>query len=160
VGQRVKRLRQSIQAAGQMYAAEQLHAVRIATKKLRYALELIADARIAAVRPLVNTLKRAQDTLGTLHDLQVIEQHVAAVQALPPARRGAHDGGLKVIARMLADECRYLHGRYIKQVPALLQLLETCTGTVLPQLARSTRRRQQLKMIQPTSPRRAVERRA
>ena len=31
-----------------MYAAEQLHAVRIATKKLRYALELIADARIAA----------------------------------------------------------------------------------------------------------------
>ena len=160
VGNRVKRLRQAIQAAGQMYAAERLHAVRIATKKLRYGLELIADARIAAVRPLVNTLKRAQDTLGTLHDLQIIEQHVAAVQALPPTRRGAHDGGLKVIARMLADECRHLHGRYIKQVPALLQLLDTCAQTVLPQLARSKRRRQQLKMIRPTPPRRAVERRA
>ena len=141
-----------------MYAAEQLHAVRIATKKLRYALELIADARIAAVRPLVNTLKRAQDTLGKLHDLQVIEQHVAAVQALPPARRGAHDGGLKVIARTLADECRHLHGRYIKQVPALLQLLDTCTETVLPQLARSTlaRRRQPLKMVRPTPVRRGA----
>ena len=69
-----------------MYAAEQLHAVRIDTKKLRYALELIADARIAAVRPLVNTLKRAQDTLGKLHDLQVIEQHVAAVQAAISSR--------------------------------------------------------------------------
>lgn len=162
VGQRVKRLRQAIQSAGQMYAAEQLHAVRIDTKKLRYALELIADARIAAVRPLVNTLKRAQDTLGKLHDLQVIEQHVAAVQALPPARRGAHDGGLKVIARTLADECRHLHGRYIKQVPALLHLLDTCTETVLPQLARSTlaRRRQPLKMVRPTPVRRALERRA
>ena len=160
VGQRVKRLRQAIQAAGQMYAAEQLHAVRIAAKKLRYALELIADARIAAVRPLVNTLKRAQDTLGKLHDLQVIEQHVAAVQALPPTRRGAHDGGLKVIARMLADECRHLHGRYIKQAPGLMQLLDTCTATVLPQLARSTRRRQQLKMVTTTPARRAIEKRA
>jgi len=141
VAQRVKRLTMAIQAAGQMYAAEQLHAVRIATKKLRYALELIADARLAPVRPLVNTLKRAQDTLGKLHDLQVIEQHVAAVQAMPPARRGAHDGGLKVIAGSLADECRHLHGRYIKQVPALIQLLETCTEAILPQLARRARRR-------------------
>jgi CHAD domain-containing protein len=162
VGNRVKRLRRAIQAAGQIYAAEQLHDVRIATKKLRYALELIADARIAAVRPLVNTLKRAQDTLGKLHDLQVIEQHVAAVQALPPTRRGAHDGGLKVIAGMLADECRHLHGRYIKQVPSLLQLLDTCAETVLPQLARSTpaRPRQPLKMIGPSPVRRALERRA
>ena len=47
VGHRVKRLRQAIESAGQMYAAEQLHAVRIETKKLRYGLELIADARIA-----------------------------------------------------------------------------------------------------------------
>ena len=55
----------AIQNAGQVYAAEQLHAVRIATKKLRYALELVADSRLAPVRPLVNTLKRAQETLGT-----------------------------------------------------------------------------------------------
>jgi CHAD domain-containing protein len=157
----VKRLRQAVQKAGQMYAAEQLHDVRIATKKLRYALELIADARIAAVRPLVNTLKRAQETLGTLHDLQVIEQHVAAVQALPPSRRGAHDGGLKVIARTLADECRHLHGRYIKQVPALLQLLDTCMDTLIPQLSRSSRtRRPQLRMTATPPPRRAVVRRA
>ncbi len=152
VALRVKRLTTAIQEAGQMYAAEQLHAVRIATKKLRYALELIADARLAPVRPLVNTLKRAQDTLGKLHDLQVIEQHVAAVQALPPARRGAHDGGLKVIAGSLADECRHLHGRYIKQVPALIQLLETCTATILPQLARRSRRPLKITFAHPARP--------
>ena len=159
VAQRVNRLRTAIQEAGQMYAAEQLHAVRIATKKLRYALELIADARLAPVRPQVNTLKRAQDTLGTLHDLQVIEQHVAAVQAMPPARRGAHDGGLKVIAGSLAAECRHLHGRYIKQVPALIQLLETCTATILPQLARRARRRP-LKIMLPQPARSPLAKRA
>jgi CHAD domain-containing protein len=161
VAERVKQLRHAIQAAGQIYAADQLHAVRISTKKLRYALELIADARIAPVRPLVNSLKRAQDTLGKLHDLQVIEHHVAAVQALPPTRRGAHDGGLKVVASRLADECRHLHARYIKQVPALIQVLDTCSQTVLPQLARSSAAgRRPLKMRAASHVRTAVERRA
>src|SRR5688572_14340518 len=62
VRQRAHRLGVAIHRAGQVYAAEQLHLVRIATKKLRYALELVADSRLAAVRPMVNTLKRAQET--------------------------------------------------------------------------------------------------
>jgi CHAD domain-containing protein len=136
VGSRAKRLRTAIHKAGQIYAAEQLHVVRIATKKLRYALELVADSRLAAVRPLLGTLKRAQETLGRLHDLQIIEQHVGGLQALPPSRRGAHDGGLDVLARMLADECRHLHARYIKQVPALLELAEKCATLVVPRVAR------------------------
>lgn len=142
VGHRARRLRSAIQQAGQVYAAEQLHVVRIATKKLRYALELVADSRLAPVRPLLATLKRAQETLGRLHDLQIIEQHVAQLQALPPARRGAHDGGLDVMARRLADECRHLHARYIKQVPALLDLVEKCAAAVVPQV----RGRRPLKM--------------
>ena len=143
VGQRAKRLRGAIQSAGQVYAAEQLHLVRIAVKKLRYALELVADSRLAPARPMVNTLKRAQETLGRLHDLQVIEHHVAAVQALPPTRRGADDGGLDVIARMLADECRHIHARYVKQVPALLELTHACASSVVPAI----RRRPPLKML-------------
>jgi CHAD domain-containing protein len=156
VAQRAKRLRSAIQNAGQVYAAEQLHFVRIAVKKLRYALELLADSRLAPVRPLVNTLKRAQETLGRVHDLQVIEHHVAAVQALPPTRRGADDGGLDVIARMLADECRHIHARYVKQVPALLELVESCTSSVVP----SIRRRRPLKMVSPHTSRPAAARRA
>ena len=156
VGQRARRLRDAIQHAGRVYAAEQLHLVRIAVKKLRYALELVADSRLAPVRPLVNTLKRAQETLGRLHDLQVIEHHVAAVQALPPTRRGGDDGGLDIIARMLADECRHIHARYVKQVPALLELVESCTRTVVP----SMRRPRPLKMASPHPARTAAARRA
>lgn len=156
VGQRAKRLRSAIQDAGQVYAAEQLHLVRIAVKKLRYALELVADSRLAPARPMVNTLKRAQETLGRLHDLQVIEHHVAAVQALPPTRRGANDGGLDVIARMLADECRHIHARYVKQVPALLELTDACVSSVVPAI----RRRPPLKMLPLHSSRTPAARRA
>ena len=159
VRQRAHRLSVAIHRAGQVYAAEQLHLVRIATKKLRYALELVADSRLAAVRPMVNTLKRAQETLGRLHDLQVIEHHVAAVQALPPRRRGADGAGLEVIARMLADQCRHLHGRYIKQTAALLELADRCTGTLVPELTRPVKRRP-LKMVPARSPRPATARRA
>lgn len=155
VGQRAKRLRSAIQSAGQIYAAEQLHLVRIAVKKLRYALELVADSRLAPARPMVNTLKRAQETLGRLHDLQVIEHHVAAVQALPPTRRGADDGGLDVIARMLADECRHIHARYVKQVPALLELTQGCASDVVPAI-----RRPPLKMRPPQPSRIPAARRA
>jgi len=156
VGHRARRVRSAIQQAGQVYAAEQLHTVRIATKKLRYALELVADSRLAPVRPLLATLKRAQETLGRLHDLQIIEQHVAQLQALPPSRRGAHDGGLDVMARRLADECRHLHARYIKQVPALLDLVERCASAVVPQV----RGRRPLKMAPARATRIPAARRA
>jgi hypothetical protein len=105
---------------------------------------------------MVNALKRTQETLGRLHDLQVIEHHVAAVQALPPTRRGADANGLNVIARMLADECRHIHARYVKQVPALLDFVDGCTSSVVPSL----RRRRPLKMASPPPTRHAAARRA
>ena len=126
------RLQEAIKAAGQIYAEEPLHGVRIAAKKLRYALELAVDGKVTTARPLISTLKRAQDTLGRLHDLQIIAQHVAAVQALPPARRGARDRGLDVIAARLGEECRHLHARYVKQVPVLLELTERCATLIVP----------------------------
>jgi hypothetical protein len=111
---------------------------------------------MAPVRPLLGALKRAQETLGRLHDLQIIEQHVAALQALPPSRRGAHDGGLNVMARRLADECRHLHARYIKQVPSLLELIARNPIAVVPELTR----RRPLKMVAARSSRSPSARRA
>ena len=70
-----------------MYAPERLHAVRIAAKKLRYGLELAADSGLKQAAPHVRTIKRAQDMLGKLHDLQVLQTHVAAVQAEPRTGR-------------------------------------------------------------------------
>jgi CHAD domain-containing protein len=156
---RAKRFVAAIHAAGQMYAPDRLHDVRIATKKLRYALELASDARVAGARKLVATLKRTQEALGRLNDLHVIQRHVADVQAHPPARRGATDGGLDVIARSLEEECRHLHARYTKQIPSLLELAETCRTSTLGQLNGTRPRPLPLKMTG-AGARRAVARRA
>jgi len=133
---------------------ESLHQVRIATKKLRYGLEIAGEGGIRAANALVRQLKRVQDSLGRLHDLQVLEVHVAAVQALPPALE-MPEGSLTAIARTIEDECRHLHGRYIAMTPALRKTIEA-TGQVVADLARPSTRRRAIKMrVPPKSSRHA-----
>lgn len=113
VARRARRLERAIGAAGQIYEPEGLHGVRIAAKKLRYALEIADESGAAPCADALRTIKRVQDTLGRLHDLQVLQHHVAAVGAAPRSRRSTPDAGLAVLARMIEDECRHLHGRYV-----------------------------------------------
>jgi CHAD domain-containing protein len=158
---RAGRLTAAIREAGHIYAADRLHQVRIAAKKLRYAMELAADGRVPGAGRLVAELKRAQDTLGRLHDLQVLQHHVAAVASAPPSRRGGHDGGLGVIEQALEAECRHLHGKYLASSQSLLDAAERCRTQVSVQLARSTvRRGRSLKMALPVSRRKPAARRA
>lgn len=119
IARRARRLDKAIAEAGQIYAPEGLHQVRIAAKKLRYALELADESGAVPCRTAVLTIKRVQDALGRLHDLQVLQHHVAAVGAAPRRRRSTPDAGLAVLARMIEDECRHLHGRYVASLPAL-----------------------------------------
>lgn len=159
---RAKTLAASIDAAGQIYHPERLHQVRIASKKLRYALEIASDSHAAPAAALVRLLKRTQDNLGRLHDLQVLQRHVAAVQADPPAGRQVPAGGLDVIAQTIETECRHLHARYLASVPALLQLCQTTRHQTAPQLALYARRHaaRPLKMALGTRGNRAAVRRA
>jgi CHAD domain-containing protein len=142
---RAKALHDAAAEAGQLYGAERLHAVRIAAKKLRYAAELAAESGVKAANQPVRTIKRVQDTLGRLHDVQVLQTHVAAVQALPPRAAGA-EGGLDIIARQLEEECRHLHARYVSTVGALQSAIDDIQAVVVPQLARRRKSRGPLKM--------------
>jgi CHAD domain-containing protein len=135
---RSKALAAAMTAAGHMYSPEQLHQVRIAAKKLRYAMELAFDAGIKSASAPVRSVKRAQDTLGRLHDLQVLLTHVAAVQA-QPSDRTLPDGGLDIISRALEDECRHLHARYVATIPRLAEVVEATRAVVVPELAHRTR---------------------
>jgi CHAD domain-containing protein len=144
---RAKALAAAIADAGHVYGPEQLHRVRISAKKLRYALELAHDARIRAAAGPVRIVKRAQDTLGTLHDLQILQTHVAAVQAQPNGRT-LPDGGLDIIGRALEDQCRHLHARYVASIPKLNEAVAAIRAIVVPQLAHrpARARRRPLKM--------------
>ena len=148
---RSKTLETAIESAGPLYEQERLHRVRIAAKKLRYALEIAAESGARAAIVPVRTMKRVQDTLGRLHDLQVVQGYVSAAQA-EPSTRTPPDGGLEIIARMLEDECRHLHARYLASVPDVQHIVETTRTVIVPQVARP--RQRPLKMSLPAAKRR------
>jgi CHAD domain-containing protein len=158
LAKRSVRLAAAMGDAGQIYQPERLHRVRIAAKKLRYALEIAAETRSAAATSLVRLLKRVQDDLGRLHDLNVLEAHVAAVQADPPANRQAPAGGLDVIGQALEAECRHLHARYLAAAPTVLELCEATRHQIAPHVAARARRARAIKMS--LSQRRSATRRA
>lgn len=143
---RSRRLADTIDAAGQIYQPERLHAVRIAAKKLRYGLELAAESGTSAAKPLVRTIKRAQALLGRLNDFHVLLTHVSAVQASAADRPSLHTV-LAALASHIEGECRHLHGRYLTSVPALLEICAAVPAHVVPQVDR--RSRPPLKMAMP-----------
>lgn len=132
IRRRAGRLAAAIERAGTLYAPELLHAVRIAAKKLRYSLELAGDAAGLAVQPLIARCKHAQDTLGHLHDLQVLEQRIRGL-ALAPADTA--------LARSLADmadglerECREVHAAFLPEAADLTALARQAVREVAPAL--------------------------
>jgi CHAD domain-containing protein len=141
---RSKLLRTAVDEAGHMYEAERLHKVRLAAKKLRYAAEMAAETGIRTAARPVRIIKRAQDTLGRLHDLQVLQSHVAAVQAMPRATVGR--AGLDTMSRMLEEECRHLHAKYVSSIPDLQAVVHDIGTIVVPQLARPRGARRVAKM--------------
>jgi CHAD domain-containing protein len=124
VAKRARRLAAAIEDAGAVYLPERLHNVRIALKKLRYAVELSAEAAGRRGDSDLPLLKRAQDLLGRLHDLQMLIEHGRQTQAslAPPSVTIWRE--LDVLIASLEDDCRRLHGRYMRLRDALIPLAE------------------------------------
>ncbi|MDQ3171437.1 MAG: CHAD domain-containing protein, partial [Acidobacteriota bacterium] len=115
---RAAALEHAIAETGTLYHPERLHEVRIAAKKLRYALEVVESTGLSDVTAAIRSLKRVQVLLGDMHDYQILLEHVAEVRnATPKGTPGA--AGLKAMAAAYDRECRRLHGGYLKQAPPL-----------------------------------------
>src|SRR5437762_9095228 len=114
VARRAANLATDMQDAGALYLPERLHAVRIALKKLRYAAELSNEVAGRRTDGDIRTLKRGQDLLGRMHDLQVLIDRVRQLQAslTPPSVAVWRD--LDALMQMLEDDCRRLHARYMR----------------------------------------------
>lgn len=146
IAKRARRLDKAIDHAGQIYAAEALHEARIAAKKLRYSLEIADESGAAPCGETLRVIKRVQDALGRLHDLQVLQHHVAAVGAAPRGRRSTPDAGLAVLSRLIEDECRHLHGRYVAQLPLLRDAAEAARRDIPLRLTPRRRSARSIKM--------------
>jgi CHAD domain-containing protein len=146
VATRARRLDKAIEEAGQIYGPEALHQVRICAKKLRYALEIADESGAAPCVETLRVIKRVQETLGRLHDLQIVQHHVAAVGAAPRGRRTTPDAGLAVLSRLIEDECRHLHGRYVGQLPQLHESVEAARRDIPLRLTPRRRSARTIKM--------------
>ncbi len=123
-GRRAGRLRAAIERAGGIYLADRLHRVRVAAKKLRYALEIQRELTHARSRLHLNRLKTLQDLLGRMHDLEILIDRTRAVQASLPGRNRRAMAELDALIRVLEDECREGHAAYMHARPAMLKLTD------------------------------------
>jgi len=122
---RAAALRAAIEHAGGIYLADRLHRVRVAAKKLRYAVEIQRELTRSRSAAQLNRLKTQQDLLGRMHDLEILIDRARAVQTTltPRDRRGQAE--LNQLIRVLEDECREGHAAYMRARPVLLKLCET-----------------------------------
>lgn len=111
----------ALDEAGVLFVAERLHEVRIALKRLRYALELAGELRVANTAASVRELKSVQDILGALHDHDVLMGHTAKAIDETDVDRGTR-ASLLALHGTLETERHQLHARFLSHRPALLRL--------------------------------------
>jgi CHAD domain-containing protein len=121
VAARAEAVSVAAESAGGLYAPEALHDVRIAAKKLRYALEVARTSRVTGAATAATRLRKYQDLLGRLHDLQILAAHVARLQARLPVD-DEDLGALSDLLVYLEDRCRMLHATFVERRAPLVTL--------------------------------------
>jgi CHAD domain-containing protein len=110
---RAQRLSAAMVKAGTGYDSGRLHQVRIAAKKLRYALEAVdASGGVRQVRGLA-PLREVQELLGRLHDIEVLMLRTRTIQGAAGAVDLRHSADLDRLVRRLDGHCRRFHAEYV-----------------------------------------------
>jgi CHAD domain-containing protein len=136
LARRADRLEAATDEAGALYVPERLHEVRIAAKQLRYALELVHEFGGVATRRLTNRVKRYQDLLGRLHDLEVLSGQVR--KHLWAGTDGLAEGAAR-LQGVIDRDIRELHAAYLAGAGALHDVVVACRADIQPRLAAARR---------------------
>jgi len=128
VTHRALALKTALAEAGALYLPERLHAVRIALKKLRYAQEVVAEASAVDMKAELRSLKRGQDILGRLHDMQVLLDRIRRLQASLTPADSVMSRRLDSLTNGLENECRRLHARFMHQKAAVVAVCDRGAG--------------------------------
>jgi CHAD domain-containing protein len=101
-------LRPLLERVPTLGAPRVLHEARIEAKRLRYVLEPVRRM-VPGSTLLVHRLERLQDLLGDLHDLQVLEQTLAAARPHEPSPRA-----FLVLTRLVRGRQRRLYAELLR----------------------------------------------
>jgi CHAD domain-containing protein len=140
VARRATMLKRTILEAGAVYLPGRLHATRIVLKKLRYAVELSAESGRPIDPADLRALKRWQDLLGHLHDVEVLLDRVRQAQ-VARATDAVPGSGLDRLVAEIEATCRQLHARYIRQREVMIAVCERLAARASLSAARATARR-------------------
>jgi CHAD domain-containing protein len=118
IGTNADLTRQAIEHASGVYFPKRAHRVRVALKKLRYLVELLQGADTRR-RPALRELKRAQETLGQMHDREVLAMRVNDL------RRGQDMPSAAILGEALEAESRALFAEYRERRDALITVCQS-----------------------------------
>jgi CHAD domain-containing protein len=116
----------AIARAPAVYMPNRVHRVRIATKKLRYTLEVAAATGIRVDTKVMRELRKVQDLLGRVHDIDVARR---VVQRLEGADTSIAAEVTLLDAVMRAD-CAAFHEKYLLRREHLRAACEYCAELV------------------------------
>lgn len=84
----------------------QLHALRIAVKRLRYTAEIFSPLYKRGLDEVISVSRKIQDSLGTMHDLYVWRENLPPIK-MPRSRR--------FLKERLKRERLFAHRKFLKQ---------------------------------------------
>jgi CHAD domain-containing protein len=140
---RQQALSDAIDRAPAVYMPNRVHRVRIATKKLRYALEVGEAAGIRVNANVMRDLRKTQDLLGRIHDIDVargVVRHLNGAEASIAAEAALLDA-------VMAADCSARYEKYLARRERLQAACDYCS-----QLAVSARRRWSVELARRTLP--------
>ena len=86
IDERAMKLRQAVEHAGGVYMPNRIHAVRIALKKLRYAVEIAQQTGMWRPPRMLRDARRLQERLGTIHDMELLLRRLKDIEPGDPLR--------------------------------------------------------------------------
>jgi len=85
IRKRYRKLRKCTRKLTPRSSMKEFHKIRIRTKKLRYALEVVAPTYTKPTEQMLAALHKLQNKLGTQHDSNVVAKYLTQLAIHPPA---------------------------------------------------------------------------
>jgi CHAD domain-containing protein len=123
--QELRRLVEDVRELGSSLNDAELHGLRIAVKRVRYAFELAGGPTKRQTTQVIEAARALQDLLGNHHDTVIAEQRLREAGRLSP------DAAVSFIAGSLVERQRATRKRISRHLPAAWKQLRRTTRTQL-----------------------------